>query len=93
MEHMLRSENPLVWHLETALEAESILEVYNKLGKTGEPFAKFAFDILRYSILDVATHVKMMRLGLGYDEESPPPQRTVRPKIKFKVSSQFYSEH
>jgi hypothetical protein len=87
MENMLRWENPLVWHLETALEAESISEVYNKLGKTGEPFAKFAFDILRYCILDVATHVKMMRLGLGYEKGSRPLKRTVRPKIKFKVIS------
>lgn len=84
MESMLFSQNNVVWHLETVSECDSIFAVYNKLPKNGEPFRKFAWDILRYSILDVAINIKSTRLGIVVQPRPLPP--TQLPNIKFKVS-------
>lgn len=84
MESLLFSQNNLVWHLEIASECDNIAAVYNKLGKNGDPFRQFAWDILRYSVLDVAIHIKSIHMGVRVEQRPVP--LTARPNIRFKVS-------
>lgn len=84
MESMLFLYNNVVWHLEMTSECDSISAVYKKLLKNGEPFHKFAWDILCYSVLDVTINIKSTRLGIVV-QRSPLPL-TPLPNIKFKVS-------
>ncbi|KAF8219228.1 hypothetical protein L208DRAFT_1383069 [Tricholoma matsutake] len=92
MESLLFSQNNLVWHLEIASECENIAAVYNKLGKNSDLFRQFAWDILRYSILDIAIYIKCIRMGVTVTVKQHPVPPTAHPNIRFKSYDLFCTD-
>lgn len=86
MEQKLFSNNPDTWHLECALGHTDIHGVYTVLHKSGEPFALFCSDILRYLILTIAARIKETTIGQHIQTNVLVVPRRTFPEIPLKVS-------